>query len=165
MGTTTNPNDPDLTRGVDREPVPQAKKYLVLSEEERLRGFVEPLRVAYRHVGRPGPRFPIRDMTDEELEVNPEYVKYEEYPESERPRVGRFWTQEQLDSVGKGCGSVTTMKKDLAETYARDPYFYGATYCVTCSMHLPVGEDGEFVWVHPTTGKDLEQRVGTVASA
>jgi hypothetical protein len=31
----------------------------------------------------------------------------------------------------------------LAQTYARNPKFYGATYCVGCQKHLPVGE---FVW-------------------
>jgi hypothetical protein len=38
------------------------------------------------------------------------------------------------------CGSVTTMSQALAETYARSPSFYGATYCVTCSRHAPVSE-------------------------
>lgn len=38
------------------------------------------------------------------------------------------------------CGATTTMGRELAETYARDPSFYGATYCVTCSMHRPVSE-------------------------
>lgn len=42
------------------------------------------------------------------------------------------------------CGQVTTMSVDLAQTYARNPRFYGATYCVSCQMHRPVGE---FVWV------------------
>jgi hypothetical protein len=42
-----------------------------------------------------------------------------------------------------GCGAVTTMGRSLSETYARDPKFYGATFCVTCNKHLPVGE---FVW-------------------
>lgn len=42
------------------------------------------------------------------------------------------------------CGCVTTMGQKLAETYARDPKFYGATYCVNCAMHRPVAE---FVWV------------------
>jgi hypothetical protein len=32
----------------------------------------------------------------------------------------------------------------IAETYARQPTFYGATYCSTCWMHKPVGE---FVWI------------------
>ena len=27
----------------------------------------------------------------------------------------------------------------LSETYARNPKFYGATYCVFCRMHRPVG--------------------------
>lgn len=38
------------------------------------------------------------------------------------------------------CGGVTTMGIALSETYARDPKFYGATYCVHCRMHKPVGE-------------------------
>jgi len=45
------------------------------------------------------------------------------------------------------CGSTTTMSQAIAETYAREPSFYGATYCVKCSMHKPVGENGEFVWM------------------
>ena len=34
----------------------------------------------------------------------------------------------------------------IAATYARDPKFYGATFCINCRMHRPVGPDGEFVW-------------------
>jgi hypothetical protein len=34
----------------------------------------------------------------------------------------------------------------IAETYARQPTFYGATFCCHCGTHLPVGEQGEFVW-------------------
>ncbi len=45
------------------------------------------------------------------------------------------------------CGAVTTMAVLLAETYARQPTFYGATFCATCQMHRPVGPDGEFVWL------------------
>lgn len=41
------------------------------------------------------------------------------------------------------CGSVTTMGRALSETYARDPSFYGATFCVRCNRHLPVAE---FTW-------------------
>lgn len=91
-GVTTDPNDPRLTRGVDETPVEQAPVYLVLSEEERAKGFVRPVRSSYRH---------------------------------------------------SKCGSVTTMGHALAETYARDPKFYGGTYCCHCKMHLPVGE---FTW-------------------
>jgi hypothetical protein len=38
------------------------------------------------------------------------------------------------------------MAQVIAETYAREPGFYGATYCTTCRMHRPVGAGGEFVW-------------------
>lgn len=36
------------------------------------------------------------------------------------------------------CGEITTMGRALSETYARDPKFYGSTYCVHCAMHKPV---------------------------
>lgn len=92
MGLTDDPADPRLERGVDTEPRPQAEVYLVLSEEERAKGFVRPYRDSYRH---------------------------------------------------ETCGTVTTMGVALSQTYARDPKFYGATYCVHCQMHLPVSE---FTW-------------------
>lgn len=44
------------------------------------------------------------------------------------------------------CGSLTRMSLKIAETYARNPHFYGATFCVGCGCHFPVGNDGEFVW-------------------
>lgn len=96
MGLTTDPDDPRLTHGVDEEPVPQAETYLVLSGEERAKGFVRPVRRSYIHTG------------------------------GEHP-----------------CGTMTTMGQALAETWARDIHFYGATYCVRCQRHLPVAE---FVW-------------------
>jgi hypothetical protein len=92
MGLTTDPADPRLTHGADQTPVDQAEVYLVLSEAERARGFVRPLRRSYRH---------------------------------------------------RTCGQVTTMGQAIAETYARDPGFYGGTYCTTCRMHRPVAE---FTW-------------------
>jgi hypothetical protein len=90
--TTDDPNDPDLTRGadpIDGQRVPQAPAYLVLSEAERAKGFVRPVRRSYMH------------MT---------------------------------------CGAVTTMGQAIAETYAREPGFYGSTYCTTCGLHRPVGD-------------------------
>lgn len=132
------------------------KAYLVLSEEERDKGFVRPLRTSYRHVGIHGPRNPLQDIPPSDLERYKEYgyVKYEPYP-SGGDCLGRYWTQAQLDNVGKGCGTVTVMGYALAETYSRDPKFYGATFCNGCHCHLPVGKDGEFVW----EGTDV--RVGT----
>ena len=71
------------------------KGYVVLAPDERARGFVRPLRDAYRHLK---------------------------------------------------CGKITTMSRDIAATYARDPTFYSGTFCTTCRGHFPVGEDGEFTW-------------------
>lgn len=36
------------------------------------------------------------------------------------------------------CGGVTTMGKALCETYARNPKFYGATFCCICGAHFPL---------------------------
>lgn len=44
------------------------------------------------------------------------------------------------------CGAITTMSRDIAATYARDPYFYSGTFCTTCRGHFPIGENGEFTW-------------------
>lgn len=115
MTLTTDPSDPRLGHGVDAEPLPsQHDVYLVLSEEERAKGFVRPVRRAYVH----------------QFMLDGSPVPY--------PLVS-------MRGVG-GCGAVTTMNQALAETYARDPSFYGATWCVGCNKHLPVGADGEFYW-------------------
>jgi hypothetical protein len=162
VSTTTDPDDPRLGRGVDAEPIPQHETYLVLSAAERARGFIRPLRRSYRHVGIPGPQFALAGLSDKQRETyaGEGYVKYENYPESELPALGRFWTQAQLDAVGKGCGTVTTMNYELAATYARQPSYYGATYCCGCRTHLKVGASGEFTWIDPD-GSDSSERVGT----
>lgn len=49
MGITTDPDDPELGHGVDRAPQAMHSKYLVLSEEERARGFAMPVFRAYIH--------------------------------------------------------------------------------------------------------------------
>lgn len=152
MGLTTDRNDPGLNRNQDGKG--QNEKYLILSEEERAKGFVRPVRRSYQHVGPEAPRFELRDLTEDQAARTEgcNYVKYEVYPESEAPVTGKFWTQEQLDSIGKGCRTVTTMAQAIAETYARDPSFYGATFCGLCNKHLPVGE---FIW------EGTRERVGS----
>jgi hypothetical protein len=148
MSLTTDPNDPRLGHGSDDKPVPQNQVYLVLSEDERAKGFVRPYRDTYVHVG-DLPTNPLRDLTEEENHKYNEmngcgYVKFEPNPDyPERSAIlGRYWTQAQLDQ--RGCGTTTTMGRALSETYARDPSFYGSTYCVHCSMHRPVRE---FRWI------------------
>lgn len=107
MSTTSDRNDPGLRKiGPDG----MQETYLVLSDEERARGFVRPVIHTYRHLT---------------------------------------------------CGGVTTMGKAIAETYARDPKFYGGTYCVRCSAHFPVGPDGEFVWEPAGICSPDQQKVGT----
>lgn len=93
MSETTDPTDPRLGHGTDSEAVPQNAMYLVLSAEERAKGFIRPVRRSYVH----------------------------DYP----------------------CGGVTRTSQSIAETYARDPGFYGSTYCTACRIHRPVSE---FVW-------------------
>jgi hypothetical protein len=136
-GLTTDPADPRLK---EVRPDGQQEAYLVLSEEERAKGFVRPLRRGYVHRG-VRPTHPVRDLTDDErIRLGDDYSKFEEYPGG-GPLGGRYWTREQLEG---GCGTVTTMGLALCETYARDPKFYGATFCVRCGEHLPVAE---FRWI------------------
>lgn len=86
------------------QPTGQHADYIVLTDEERAKGFVRPVRRSYIH---------------------------------------------------EKCRSLTRMGTKLAETYARDPKFYGATFCCACNAHFPVGADGEFTWDGTT------ERVGT----
>lgn len=110
----------------------QHPSYIVLCEEERRRGFVRPYRDTYKHVGSCGKEQPpVEDQIDRFfcLMVKGHDGPCLEFVHGEHP--------------GRGCGSVTTMGRALSETYARDPKFYGATFCVSCNRHLPVAE---FVW-------------------
>jgi hypothetical protein len=144
----------------------QLADHYVLCAEDLAKGYVEPYRHSYVHVGPPGPKYPLRDLTaEEEARWNdglsaddPERIlKYEDYPESERPALGKIWSQGDLAKVANGgCGGVTTMPRKCAETYAAQPGYYGSTFCATCHAYFPVGRDGEFVWDRASM-----QRVGT----
>ena len=70
----------------------QQKAYVVLTKEERDKGYVRPVRRTYIHLT---------------------------------------------------CNTETRMAQDIAETYARDPFFYGGTFCCYCRDHFPLNE---FVW-------------------
>lgn len=74
----------------------QQKAYVVLSQAERNKGYIRPVRRSYVHTK---------------------------------------------------CGCLTTMSAELAETYARDPKFYGGTFCCECGMHFPVDQ---FTWAGTT---------------
>jgi hypothetical protein len=102
MSYTDDKNDPNLVKG--QKEVGQNDVYLILSEEERAKGFIRPVRQNYVHVGING---------------------------TEQARTGT------------ACGGLTKMSLPIAETYARDPEFYGRTFCTGCNVHLPVVE---FIW-------------------
>ena len=104
-GSPVTPDHREIIQGGERKG--QQKAYVVLSEEERGKGFIRPVRRSYVH---------------------------------------------------DKCGVVTTMGYALAETYARDPYFYSGTFCCGCHAHFPIGPaemGGEFVW------DGTDERVGT----
>lgn len=137
---TTDRNHPSLGHG---ESEGQNKVYLILSEEERLKGFMRPVRTSYTHVGVKICGKP-KKFEHEDIE----YVCKSAPHEGECGPVYTALTAKQKDSFERtgqlnGCGSTTTMGIEIAETYARDPYFYGYTFCVGCNKHLPVEE---FVW-------------------
>lgn len=149
---TTDGRPVDAVRAGQTNATGQHEAYIVLCEEERRKGFVRPYRESYRHVGL-RPSYPTRPLTEDEHDRYDrfQYVAYELYPDDAPERranpsvTGRYWTAAQLAS---GCGTVTTMTRAIAETYARDPSFYGATFCCHCNRHLPVAE---FAWADDET--------------
>lgn len=160
---TTDGKPPHPEYGGDNSPAPQPvdpktgqhRAYWVLSEAERVKGFVRPLRNSYTHTG-VRPKGPVRDLTpDESIQYAREgYVKFETYDPPQGSVIGRFWTEAQLKS---GCGTVTRMGPAIAETYAREPKFYGSTFCAGCQTHLPVAE---FTWIGQD-GRATDEAVGS----
>lgn len=104
MTVTSDRNDPRINQ--TKGPGEQNEAYIVLSPEDRAKGFIRPLRSSYIHMGpKDGPR---------------------------------------------ACETMTTMNSQaIVETYARDPKFYGSTWCCQCRRHISVSEfrwlDGEVV--------------------
>ena len=80
MSLTTDPKDPKLKEGQKNE-TGQHEIYLVLSEEERDKGFVRPVRDSYVHVGRYRNYAGIDKMLteDEQKEMMKEYPHPEPY--------------------------------------------------------------------------------------
>lgn len=141
---TTDPSNPDLrvteTSGMQ-------KVYLVLSEEERAKGFVRPYRDSYIHRGK---KICGKMRATEEGKLGGScdlctlppghedgcFAVYRSFSQPEAARIA------SLPFVG-GCGTKTTMGRSISETYARNPSFYGATFCCGCGTHRPLTE---FVW-------------------
>jgi hypothetical protein len=106
------------------------------------------------------------DLTDPRLgygsndEPVPQNAAYLVLPEEEREKG--FVRPLRHSYLHLDCGKVTFMGTAIAETYARNPSFYGATYCCNCQKHRPVGAEGEFVWCEDDGQRiEPEIKVGT----
>jgi hypothetical protein len=125
----------------------QHKSYIVLCEEERQKGFVRPYRDSYQHVGIKvcGRRVRLDLPGVFVCGMTPEH----EGACATTSHLEGVFTEADAVAVAQshvlkaGCGAVTTMGRALSETYARDPKFYGSTFCVSCNKHFPVRE---FIW-------------------
>lgn len=144
---TTSGRPVDVVRAEQTETTGQHKDYIVLCDKKRAKGFVRPYRDKYIHSGRsicaktryvkPGMLGGPRDVCA---------LPFDHEGECEGPTYNVTQAEQSrlLESHRKGgCGTETIMGRALSETYARDPSFYGATFCCQCNRHLPVGE---FVW-------------------
>lgn len=156
MPFTTDKNAECLGRGgADTEPREQHQCYLVLDDNGDEKN-QRPVRNQYRHIGTiiAGD---LRDLTQEEKERYGAfgYVKFETYPVERRPLLGRYLTEEEVFNKN-ACNRITTIHEKIARTYAKDPNFYSATYCVHCKKHRPLNE---FIWIEKD-GQDGPQ-VGT----
>lgn len=86
-------------------------------------------------------REPVEKVLREQTNETGQHSAYVVLCEEERQRG---FVRPYRDSYRHlACGAVTVMGRALSETYARDPGFYGSTFCVRCNRHFPVSE---FVW-------------------
>jgi hypothetical protein len=145
---TDNPKDPRLTEGQKNE-TGQHEIYLVLSAEERAKGFIRPVRRSYVHVGRFLHYTELVEMLSEGHDFFPDYAaRMKVVSKDGKSNWVELARREELEAwqAGRrlgGCGGVTTMGQALAETYAREPSFYWATFCSHCNKHFLVSE---FFW-------------------
>jgi hypothetical protein len=97
------------------------------------------------------------------LKTDPNDPRLKRYSGEEKPAPqGEVYLVRPDEEIKKGfvrpvrrtyvhdkCGVATKMGLKLSKKYAREPKFYGATYCVGCSAHFPVSqfkwEDGKTV--------------------
>ena len=90
------------------------------------------------------------DIYPAHREIDPETGQQRGYVVlADEERAKGFVRPVRRSYVHLKCGCVTTMGQAIAETYARDPYFYSGTFCAGCRAHFPVGEPefgGEFKW-------------------
>jgi len=89
------------------------------------------------------------DINDPDINKIKENGQQESYLVlSETERAQGLMRPLRLAYTHKKCGGLTTMHQSIAETYARDPLFYGGTFCGYCKAHFDLVKDGErqFHW-------------------
>lgn len=146
---TTDPTNKRLSYGVDDEKVPQNEVYLILSEEERAKGFVRPCRDSYIHKGVKYSSYSRLKNPEKSMDEERDYVALFDILDLSGNHVSsRYATQDEINEFDRtghigGCGVETKMTRELSETYAAKPNFYDSTYCVGCHRHIYCHE---FVW-------------------
>lgn len=150
---TTDKNDPRLQHEPINETTSQSLVHLVLSKEEIAKGFVRPIRKSYIHKGRfYGKDLEVTMLDKPQLSQDGlrTYVALIPIFDKDGIKLGSSYiTEEELKQYKEtngyvgGCEALTTMVLEIAETYARNPKFYGATFCCGCSKYINVNE---FVW-------------------
>lgn len=102
------------------------------------------------------PRTTLTDRTQvypEHRRIKPESGQQEGYVVLAEEEIAKGFVRPYRDTyVHNECGTETVMGRTIAETYARDPKFYGATFCCGCRDHFPLDQ---FVW------KDSDDQVGS----
>jgi len=87
------------------------------------------------------------EVTPDHKEINPETGLQKAYVVLSDAEHAKGFVRPFRDAYRHlTCKAITTMTRAIAETYARDPYFYSGTFCGHCRAHFPVGKDGEFTW-------------------
>lgn len=76
--------------------------------------------------------------------IDPATGQHEDYwVLSKEERAKGFVRPVRRTYVHEKCGTATIVSTAIAETYARDPKFYGGTFCCHCRAHFYVSE---FIW-------------------
>jgi len=92
-------------------------------------------------------------VPNKEKRPDGQHVDHWVLPEEERAKG--FIRPVRKTYVHEKCGGSTNMPQAIAETYARNPFYYGSTFCCTCGDYFPVGINGEFKW------EGSEEKVGS----
>lgn len=83
-------------------------------------------------------------VTPDHREIDPATGMQKGYVVLSAEERAKGWVRPYRDSyIHKSCGVLTKMGRTIAETYARDPFFYSGTFCCGCGAHFPLDQ---FTW-------------------